>query len=390
MGPSAGAPGWPVPPTPAKKSRRGLVVLGIIGLVLVVVGGAAVAGIWLGPGGSAAGESADNEPPGGGAPPEELGIDDPRTPEPVESPGGDGGESGKAAVAAVQAAGFTCGRSEGYRAARISCYLTQTNGQVPTVQYVSIGIVDDEVTEVSAEVEIDQPWQSLPTAEEADDPFAQGPDYDIRGDAGQLLTAVGSAVVPEAEIGAVASAVGTAMTDDSADIATSSFNGWVSLSAGGGSLELTTADEDNYGTVSTERPLRYLTGKQVEQVIEEQGFSCERGTETSTCTAGDVQAKVVFPRPRGQGNHDIQEIELTAPAVAGGEPNPMLVAVATALSEEVIAIYGDADGAGAWVSKCFGFTTNRISQGGATLTCSPTIEGTVESPKVVQYTFQLG
>lgn len=395
MGPRMRAPasGWPAPP-PAPKKGRGLLVVGVIVLVMAIVGGF---GFWFltrdDSSSDPAAESADEGDGGavmggGGAPPEPLGIDDPRTPEPVESPGGDGGDIGAALIDVVQGAGFTCGRSEGYRAARISCHLTRLDG--PTVQNVRIGIVDDEVTEISAEVEVDRPWRNLPTAEQVDDPFGQGPDYDVRSVAGELVVQIGAAVLPDAEQEEVTSAVGVAMEETTGEIDTSAYTGWVALAKDSASLELTTADDDNHGIVSTERPLDYLTAKQVEVIIEGQGFTCERGTGSSTCRAGDVRVDVHFPRPKGKGNHDLAEIEVSAPATGGGEVDPSLVAVATALSEKAVGIYGDADGAGSWVAECFRLNTHRISQGGATLTCAPEIEGTVESPQVTSYLFTLG
>lgn len=389
-------PGWPpVPSTPPHREVALTLTTIALCLLSVLSSGATIWFFTRNDSSSVAPGTAEHAGGDGGAgrsgwePAGPLGIDDPRPPEPIESPGGDGGEVGAAVLDAVRTAGFTYGRSEGYRAARISCHLTQPVDQVPTVQDVRIGIDDDEVVEVSADLEVDRPWENLPTADQADDPFAQGPDYDIRADAGRLLLDIGSAVVGESDSDEVRAAVRTAMEGTTVDIDTAAYHGWVSLSEAYGTLTLRIADEDNYGVAITQRPLFYLTATQVEKVIEEQGTSCERAAESSTCRADDVAATVHFPRPPGSGHHVIDKIEITAPAAAGGQANPTMVAVATALAEQPIAIYGNADGVGGWVSRCFGEATNRISQGGATLTCTPTLDGTVESPKIVDYTFVL-
>lgn len=382
--PPSGHPAGPPPAPPPKPRSTKVVVLIAAGLALVLIGGAGVAGVLLVPSDDSESETEIEEP---------LGIDDPRTSDPVRPRGGTGGRVGGRLLEAAESAGFSCDQVLGDMASRTRCHHTETEGPVPTVQQMEYRSYDDEVVEMSVELEVDPAWRGVPEVEPDDDEsgFGQNPDYDVRGEAGELLTMMGSLTVPEPEAGAVGSAVGAAMMEADGEIDTDTFAGSVSMRGPGGSLTLRRVSDDEDLTTSgrVQRGLWHVRGVDAEQVLEKHGMSCDRGQETSTCTGDDLESKVTFPRPHGNGDHTITEISLIAPA-QGNQPVAAQVAAAQSIAAMAVEGVEDPEEVRNWVQQeCFGTATVHRSVAGQTVTCTPELEGSVGSPDVVSYTFEI-
>lgn len=387
---------WSAAPEPKRQGpKRGLVVALVVVLAVVIIGAGGAAGVWY------AAEDSDSEASderSAGEQPEALGIDDPREPTPINSPGGDGGQVGNTLLEVARNAGFTCGRGEGDGTAEVRCFLSADVRDIPTVQTVRYRILGNEVIEVAAEVAVDEPWLAIPM----DDPdadadgdaggFGQGAQHDVRDEAAKVLALIGSAAVPEGQAGAVNNALGTAMTDTTGEVSTDTFVGTVSLQRDVGRIDLRLPDDDGVSIPSgtAERALAYVTLAKVEAVAEEHGLTCERATETSTCTGDNVEAKIIFPRPKVEGvDHTIDEITLTAPADGNG-PHPRLAEVGRALAAVAVEPITDPAEASAWVENCFGMSTDRAYMGGQVLACAPEVDGTVAEPRVVSHTLSIG
>jgi hypothetical protein len=351
------------------------VVVLVVVVVIVLVVGVVAGGFWLG---AREKQNTDGQTFG-------RGVDDPRG-EPITGEGATGGKLGEALAAALKVEKYACTNTPGEGdTAVLSCF---QNVEKPTrnTQRIVAEINGDELVSVDATVDADPAMRRL---EEADTVTRYRPD--VRLAAAKLFGVILAAVVPDGERPAVEKAMAESSKQTKRqELDTSPGKVSVLMGREGSTFSLE-AGTDTPDAVTIRPGLTFVTAAELEKASSGAGLTCERTTDSMTCTSGKVELTVTYPRPDRPGvDHDVQSVRLTGPAEPSGSAPPELRKAASEITSVLAGKYGDQMAATSWASNCFKAYTQQLDVAASTLSCSPEMVGKVGSPRVERYVFQIG